>query len=879
MTDQERRDAELDEEIRAHLAMAAQDHIARGASADAAAAAARREFGNVGLVKETTRSMWGGGWLDRLRQDLRYALRSLKRAPAFAVVAILTLALGIGANTAMFTVVNGVLLRPLPFPSSDRLYAIAYQHQGSFASGFSLDEPALLERNYVEFAGRQRSWQSVAAYAELQVTLTGAGDPVRIEAAEVTTAFTRVLGVAPALGAAFAPDDGEAGRDAVVLISDQLWQSRLGGDPQIVGRHVMLDGSPRTVIGVLPPGFEFPHHTRLWIPDAVHPNGPSSASSGLASVTWMRPVVARLRDGVSEGAARAELAGIAPNFSIDPGETRAAMVAQVLPLRDVLVGDVSGLLWILSGAVACVLLIACANVANLLLMRSATRQDEMALRTALGATRSRLVRQLLTESVLIAATGGLLGAAVAVAGVRALITLAPADLLPRVETLRVDGAVLAFTALLSLGTGIAFGLAPALRLTRSDLHRAIGPGDRTTRRHGGLRAAFVTGEIAIALVLLAGAGLLVRSFAKLRAVELGFRPEQVVAMTVNLPRTTYRDAAAMQRFHAAVLEGLAQVPGIEAAGAVNWLPLGNALVRGSYAIEGLTTPPGVGTWVDKPVVNAGYFRAMGIRLREGRAFTEQDVAGAPRVAILSAGLARRLWPGASALGRRVAMLVHPRPEDWLTVVGVVNDIIQEDLTGQHDPALYRPYAQVPEPEFLGHMTFEVRTAADPRLVAGAMRDVVRRVDPDQPVENLSTMTGLVDRTTAEPLFQARLLTAFSLLALALAAIGIYGVLAYSVAERTHEIGIRMALGAGTRDIGRMVVRRALGLSIPGLALGVLGALALTRVLSGLLFSVKPGDPATLAVVTLLLGGVALLAAWIPARRASRVDPQVALRAE
>ena len=634
---QRRRDDELDEEIRSHLAMAAAEHEARGAAPADAAAAARREFGNVGLVKEVTRGMWGGGWLDRLRQDVRYALRSLRRAPAFGVIAILTLALGIGANTAMFTVVNGVLLRPLPFPSPSRLYAIAYQHMGSFASGFNSDEPAMLDQNFLQFAARQRSWEAAASYSTSQLTLTGAGDPARIDAAGVTTAFLRVLGVAPALGADFATEDGNTGREPVVLISDQLWRDRFGGNAHIVGTSILLEGSPRTVIGVMPPGFEFPGHTRVWTPTAVQPNARNSC---------ICPVVGRLRDGVGEEAARAELAAIAPSLSIDPGETREAMVPQVQPLQRVVVGDVSRLLWIFSGAVALVLLIACANVANLLQMRSASRQGEMALRTALGGTRARLVRQLLTESVLIAAAGGLLGVVVAVAGVRALVAMAPPDLLPRSETLHVDAAVLAFTAVLSLGTGIVFGLVPALKLTRPDLHRAIGSGGRTTR-HGRLRAAFVTLEIAVALVLLAGAGLLVRSFAHLRAVELGFRPEHVVSMAVDLPRATYRDADAMHRFHAAVLEGLEQLPGVEAVGAVNWLPLGNALVKGNYSVEGFDKLPSGANWTDKPLVNSGYFPHHG-----------HPAARGSRVH----GTGRRRWPArrdpergrrAPALARRL----------------------------------------------------------------------------------------------------------------------------------------------------------------------------------------------------------------------------------
>jgi putative ABC transport system permease protein len=525
------------------------------------------------------------------------------------------------------------------------------------------------------------------------------------------------------------------------------------------------------------------------------------------------------------------------------------------------------------------LLIACANVSNLLLMRSATRQQEMAVRAALGAGRRRLLRQLLTESALIAVAGGALGLLFAVAGVRALVALAPTGRIPRAESLQVDAAALLFTAAVSLGTGLLFGLVPALRLTRRELRHSIGEGPRSVTRHERLRAVFVVAEIALALVLLAGAGLMIQSFARMRAIELGFQPDHVVAMTVDLPHSTYGTAEAIQRFHRAVLDGLAQLPGVETVGAVNWMPLGGPLIKGDFHLEGGREPPRGAAWVDKDVVSAGYFRTWGIRVREGREFTERDDARSPPVAILSASVARRLWPGASPLGKRIAVADKPGPNDWLTIVGVVDDVIQEGVTTSPSPALYRHYPQVDQTFFIDHMTFGIRTGSNPGAIAAGMREALRRVDRNQPVQELATMEDLVSATTAEPRFQARLIGLFSVLALVLAAVGIYGVLAYSVAERTREIGIRMALGARAGDVSRMVVRGALALSVPGVLLGVLGALALTRVLGRLLFGVKPNDPATLVMVTVLLGVVSLLAAWIPARRAARVDPQIALRAE
>jgi putative ABC transport system permease protein len=525
-----------------------------------------------------------------------------------------------------------------------------------------------------------------------------------------------------------------------------------------------------------------------------------------------------------------------------------------------------------------VLLIACANVANLLLIRAASRQQEIAVRAALGAGRLRLMRQLLTESTLVAFAGGGAGMLLALAGVPALLALAPEGRIPRVEEIHINGWVLAFTLVLSVLTGIVFGLAPALHATRRNLGPSSLQGTRTASgRHEGLRSALVVSEIALALVLTTGAGLMLKSFLRMSAVHPGFRAENVLTMTVDLPAAAYRSAADAQAFHRRALEKMADLPGVLAAGAVNWMPLGRGLIRGDFQLEGGRKLPR-GFLADKLVVSPGYLRTMGIRLISGRDFTERDTS-APGVVLVSQSVARRLWPGEEAVGKRIAEQDHPKPEDWLTIVGVVDDVIQRDLTERPDPAIYRPYLQVTQPFWLTHMTFLVRTASEPHGLAPALRSVLHDVDPNQPVQSISSMDEVIATTTAEPRFQTRLLGVFSLAALALSAIGIYGVLAYSVTERTREIGIRIALGAETSHVMRMVLRRTLALTAAGVALGTAGALTVTRVLGKLLFDVKPTDPATFLGVALLLAAVALCAGLPPARRATRVDPLVALRYE
>jgi predicted permease len=862
----ERFDHELDEEMRLHRELKERELMAGGVEKDEAAYAARRAFGNATVLRERGREAWGWRWLQDLATDVRFGARVLRKNPGFTATAVLTLALGVGANAAIFTVVNGVLLRSMPFPEPDRLFLVSFvSHRGPFAV-----QTGLWDRHYLEFRDQDRLFERLASFAGIRVNLTGAGDPVQIAAALVTTEFFATLRTNPEMGRGFLAGEDQPERDNVVVLSDKLWKARFDADPQILGKTIKLDGIGQTVIGVMAGGFDFPNNAEVWMPLGIRidPNN-----------SFTRPVVGRLKAGASRQQAQAELETFAQRLPAGKGEYDKDATAQIIPLKELLVADIRGSLLVFAGAVGFVLLIACANVANLFLARGASRAQEMATRSALGAGRWRLVRQLLAESLLVSLAGGVAGMLLALWGVPALIALAPAGKIPRMEMIRVDGWVFAFTLGVSLMTGIAFGLVPALQATRRDVRESLNQGGRgMTKRHERVRSVLAISEIALALILLTGAGLMLKSFLRLRAVHPGFEPANLMTMTVDLPDSTYHAASQIRAFHTRILAELSRVPGVLAAGAVNWRPLSEWLTTGDFHLEGGQRLP-EGYAVDKPCVSPGYFKAMGIRLLRGREFTESDIATAPGVAIVSQSVARSLWAGEVPLGKRLSMEDDPKPGDWLTVVGVVDDVKQQRLGQEPDPAIYQPYLQVTRPFFLSHMTFLVRTGSNAQGVAPAMRAVLREVDRDQPVQSIAAMDSLIATTIAEPEFQARLLGAFAMMALVLATVGIYGVLAYSVAQRTREIGVRVALGAQSADVLRMLLRGTLVLAGTGIVIGGAGAFAVTRVLQRFLFEVKPSDPATFAIVALTLACAALAASWIPARRAVKVDPMVALRHE
>ena len=859
-----RMEHEMDAELRFHIEAFAEDLVRSGVPREEAVRRARIEFGGIEGVKEECREARGVSFVESLSQDLRYGMRVLRKNSGFAAIAILTLALGIGANTAVFTVVNGVLLQPMPFPEANRLFLVSLTPRNALFEW----HPGVADTDYPAFREQDEVFEQIASFSVgTTANLTGAGDPAQIPVTYATPELFPTLRTNPALGRGFVAGEGEPGRSDVAVLSDELWKERFQSDPGILGKIIQLDGVGHTVVGVMPPGFAFPG-AKAWMPLAIRYDGHNS---------YTRPVVGRLKPGASPQQAQAELETFAERLPLGPGESRSDRLPQIIPLKDLLVANIRPSLLVFAGAVAFVLLIACANVANLFLARATGRGQEMAVRSTLGASPWRLVRQLLTESTLLSLAGGAAGILLAFWSVQALAALAPAGKVPRLEMIRIDGWVLAFTFSLSVITGIVFGLAPAFQASWRNARESLNQTGRSvTASHEGMRGVLTISEIALALILLTGAGLMLKSFLRLQAVNPGFSPHSVMTMTVDLPDSTYTTANQMQAFHTRTVEELSRLPGVLAAGAVNWIPLGEGLVMGTFQVEGSQRPPGF--MVDKPCVSPRYFRAMGMPVLRGRAFAENDNETAAGVVIVSHLVARTLWPRENPIGKRISMEDNPQPEDWLSVVGVVDDVKQQGLAKKSEPAIYQPYLQVSRPGFLSHMTFVVRTASRPESVAGGMRAVLRSVDKNQPI-SIASMDSLIATTTAEPQFQARLLATFALVALALTIVGLYGVLAYSVAQRTREIGVRMALGAQSVDVLQMLLRRALVIISVGIALGGAGAFALTRVLVNFLYEVKPTDLPTFAAVSLALSFAALAACYAPARRAMRVDPMVALRYE
>jgi putative ABC transport system permease protein len=802
--------------------------------------------------------------------DLKFAIRQLRRHPGFTAVVVLTLALGIGANTAIFSVLDAVVLRPLPYPQPDHLVRV----WGNFAGiGLPNNQNAISAPEFRDLEVQARCFSHVAAIAGGASFNLRLGDyPQRFEGAYISPALLPLLGVQPAVGRAFLPADAEPGQGRVVLLSHGLWERGFGADPGVVGRQLNINGQSHEVVGVMPAGFQS-FGTDLWAPlvfspDDLHNRG----DHGLL-------VLARVKPGLSLEQARADLRGLTQavkDQNPDYPYARFEFAFTLAPLLDEMVGGVQKPLWILAGAVALVLLIACANVANLLLVRSSARERETAVRIALGAGRGRVFRQGLTENLLLSALGGLAGLLVAQGGLKLLVQLS-APLFPRMAEAGLDGRVLAFTLLVSLGTGMLFSLVPGLHSARQINPGALtgaGRGCTSGRGPQRVRQALVVVELALSLVLLSGAGLLVRSLVHVWTVDGGFRPQNVLTMRLSLPEAKYAELHRVRAFYREVLDRVSRLPGVEAAGATSCLPLGDAGSSGTVVVDSSSVAPDLASpEADQCVATPGYFEAMGVTVLSGRAFEARDTDASPPVAMIDETLARAFWPNESAVGKRLR-----RPGEnqaWATVIGVVRHVRSRTLEAPARIQVYWPESQATERS----LTLAIRTHAAPQLLAPSVQKEIAAVDPAQPAFNIRTMEEWTRDSLALRRLGTWLLSAFSGVALVLAAVGIYGVMACWASQRTHEIGLRVALGARKSQVLGLILKQGLLLAALGGALGMIGAAAATRMLSSLLFHVRPTDPATFALGPLVMGATALLACYLPALRASRVDPIEALRSE
>jgi putative ABC transport system permease protein len=811
-------------------------------------------------------------------QDLRYAIRTLLRAPAFTATAALTLALGIGANTVMFSVVDAVLLRPLPFRDPDRLMLIV-----SLNTHGNVGQIRASALDFADWRSRSTSFDGMAGYGGTGFIFTGDGEPEQVIGGLVTADFFNVLGVNPLAGRTFASDAFTPGHDQEIVLGHSLWQRRFAGDRSAIGRTVTANGKPYTIVGVMPPGFDHPNKRyQLWSP---LPFPATADSPPVNRNSHYLQVISRLKPGVPQERAQAEMSTIARALAAQYPDSDESLDARVLPLGEQTVKGVRTALLVLLGAVGFVVLIACTNVTSLLLARATGRQREVAIRAALGAGRFRLIRQFLTETIVLYALGAAGALVLAAWGLELLVSVSAGDI-PRLSSASIDTRVLGVTLLVSLVTAIVFGLAPAFQAARSDVSDALKTGGRTTGPGDGrqtLRAALVVAELALSVVLLVGAGLAMRSFVRLVTVDPGFRVDDQLTFAVVMQRARYPDAQHMTAFAQRLIDQLAASPGVQHVGATTHLPFSGQNMENSFGVEGLNTPPGA----EQPIagmrgVTADYFTALGVPLRAGRVFTAADRRDSPPVAIVNAGFARRYWPGQSAVGKRLKEGSASSPEPWRTVVGVVADIRHNGPGEDARPEVDLPYAQL-DPDLMTTWfrgaAFVVSGALPSSALAPAVRAQVHAIDPAMPLNEVQAMTALASDAVAQPRFRTALLGAFAALALALATVGVFGVLSYFVTQRTQEIGIRIALGAQPADVVRMVVSRGIGLAAAGIAIGLLAAIPLTRSMQTLLFEVQPTDVPTFVVVGVVLTVVSAAASYLPARRATRVDPITALRME
>ena len=805
-----------------------------------------------------------------LLKDVLYALRIMRKSPGFTVTAVLTLALGIGANTAIFSVVNATLLRPLPFPNPERLVVIQNQYKA-----VGLDSAAASVADYIDYRKQRQLFTEVAAVDTNDFNLTGVDRPERLQCGEATSGLFVVLGIQPILGRVFTYEEDQPGKNQVVLLTQGLWKRRFGGDPGVIGRTIRLNDKPYTVVGVVPSILQWFAPLDAWIPTGFTPHDMDPA----LRTNQFLFILARMQPGLSLEQARAGMAAFGrtlaknfPNFYTPS----SGWAIRVDSLNELLVGDIRGALLVLLAAVGFVLLIACANVANLLIARAAGRMRELSIRAALGAARWRIARQLLTESIMLGLLGGGAGVLFGMWGVALLVNGGPREL-PRLDEVTVDGRVLAFTAALALVTSVLFGLAPVMQVAVGNLHDLLKLGARgaagNLRRHR-TRSALVIAEVGLSLVLLIGAGLLLRSFARLQKVDPGFRAQNVLTFGISLPPARYPTQGRTSAFFHAVLDRVTTLPGAESAGAVSPLPFSGSNASGSFDIEGFTVPAnGPAPHADQRVVSPGYFAAMGIPLLRGRLLSNADSADAPLAVVIDEALAQQYWKDKDPIGRH---LRHFSDKSWATVVGIVGHVQHNALDAKlRKSTFYWSYLQAPAQ----NLQFVVHTAGDPMSLANAVQRQVAGLDKDVPIFDVKTMDQRVAASLANRRFAAWLLAAFSFIAMLLAAVGLYGVMAQSVLQRSREIGVRMALGAQSGDVLGMILRQGATLIAGGLIAGILAALALTSLMKSLLFGISPEDPLTFAGVAALLVLVALVATYIPARRATHVDPVNTLRYE
>lgn len=873
---------ELSDEIQAHLDERIEELISAGMSRADASFAARREFGNVTRTKETSSEVWRWTHFEDLMQDVRFGARMLRKSPGFTAIAILTLALGIGASTTVFSLVNSILLNPLPYPHAEQIVLPWRITPPGVDLGFA--EFPWDRTGYLLFAKETQTFQDTAAMEAQTFNLTGSGDPVRLNGVTVSAGFFPTLGVAPQVGRTFTSDEDQLGHEREAVLSDALWRQQFGADPGIAGRSIDLDGLSYAVIGVMPPGFafprseempgnfEFPHTPQLWVPIAL-PTGPPKRGepSELA-------VIGRLKPGVSVAQAQAEMNIFTKRQEALIPAAKGWFNTRVTPLSRQVTGDTRRPLLLILGAVGVVLLIACSNVASLLLTRSLGRRKEFTVRAALGAGKGRLVRQLFTESLLLALAAGVLGIAFAEAGVRFVRVMGPRDL-PRLAEVSPDMRMFVFALGVALLTGILFGIAPAFGAAREDVAGTL---RETGQRSGGsvaaprIRSILVVCEMALALVLVIAAGLLVRTFYQILGVDAGFTAERALTFDISLSSVKYSDPDRILTFYDKTLAQLRTIPQVRSAGISEAIPLrrppeGTALRVPEFVVGPSKQRP----FGDYTFISPGYFGALGTPILRGRDFLDSDTGDSTLVAIVNSTMAKRFWPGQDPIGKQVGVPIRPTN---MTVVGVVPDFRHKSLRENAEPEIFVPYTQKPWPSMLA-LQVAVRTTGDPGAAVSYVREAIRAVDPGVPISNVMTMSAAVDDSMSQSRFSMLLLGSFGALALLMASIGMYGVISYAVAQRTREIAIRMALGAERKSVFTMVLAQGARLAALGITIGVAVALIATRLMERFLFGVRPADPLTFGAVITLLVAIALLASYVPARRATRVDPMVALRTE